>query len=74
MAALRPGGWLIAGTNPTIADSLGRAVSRWIAARNSGNALDAEAVTPHLAAAGLGDLKQFGTVPGGPGLVAGRRG
>jgi Methyltransferase domain len=74
VTALRPGGWLIAGTNPAVEDPLRGAVGRWVAVRNGGNALDVEAVSTRLAAAGLADLTWFETVSGGPMLVAGRRG
>jgi SAM-dependent methyltransferase len=71
--ALVPGGWLVAGTNPTPASQLAAAVARWNAARNGGSALDAEAVAARVRELGLGSVGQYPTVPGGPILVTGRR-
>ncbi|MGC4816268.1 SAM-dependent methyltransferase [Micromonospora sp. DT63] len=68
--ALRPGGWLVAGTNPPAADPLRAAVGRWNAVRNGGNAFDADRMAQVLEGAGLVDVRRFPTVPGGPVLVA----
>ncbi|WP_234586173.1 cyclopropane-fatty-acyl-phospholipid synthase family protein [Micromonospora sp. MH99] len=68
--ALRPGGWLVAGTNPPAADPLRAAVGRWNAVRNGGNDFDADRMAQVLAGAGLVDVRRFPTVPGGPVLVA----
>lgn len=71
--ALRPGGWLVAGTNPAATDPLRRAVAGWNAVRGGGNSYDTEGMTQLLTAAGLEEARQFPTVPGGPVLVAARR-
>ncbi|WP_036410483.1 class I SAM-dependent methyltransferase [Micromonospora parva] len=71
--ALRPGGWLVAGTNPPAGDPLRAAVDRWNAVRNGGNAFDADRMAQVLAATGLADVRRFPTVPGGPVLVAAHR-
>ncbi|WP_327036036.1 class I SAM-dependent methyltransferase [Micromonospora ureilytica] len=71
--ALRPGGWLVAGTNPPAGDPLRAAVDRWNAVRNGGNAFDADRMAEVLAGAGLGAVRRFPTVPGGPVLVAAHR-
>ncbi|MGW5555804.1 methyltransferase domain-containing protein [Micromonospora sp. NPDC003944] len=71
--ALRPGGWLVAGTNPPAEDPLRAAVNRWNAVRNGGNAFDADRMAQVLAGAGLGGVRRFPTVPGGPVLVAAHR-
>ncbi|MEV4122740.1 class I SAM-dependent methyltransferase [Micromonospora sp. NPDC049645] len=71
--ALRPGGWLVAGTNPPAGDALRAAVGRWNAVRNGGNAFDADRMAQVLAATGLADVRRYPTVPGGPVLVAARR-
>ncbi|WP_433358384.1 SAM-dependent methyltransferase [Micromonospora saelicesensis] len=71
--ALRPGGWLVAGTNPPAGDPLRAAVDRWNAVRNGGNAFDADRMAEVLAGAGLGEVRRFPTVPGGPVLVAAHR-
>jgi hypothetical protein len=54
--------------------ALAAAVARWNAARNGGNALDADAMAVRLRELGLGDVTQRPTVPGGPILVTGQRG
>ncbi|EYT81853.1 methyltransferase type 11, partial [Streptomyces sp. Tu 6176] len=72
-AALVPGGWLVAGTNPASDDPLRRSVGRWAAVRNGGNSYDTAAMAAALEAAGLGETHTFPTVPGGPVLVAARR-
>jgi SAM-dependent methyltransferase len=71
--ALRPGGWLVAGTNPPAGDPLRAAVGRWNAVRNGGNTFDADRMAQVLAGAGLGDVRRYPTVPGGPVLVAAHR-
>ncbi|MGW0855740.1 SAM-dependent methyltransferase [Streptomyces sp. NPDC002690] len=70
--ALRPGGWLVVGTNPTMPDPLRRAVARWNAVRNGGNSYDTERMVESLTATVPADLRRFPTVPGGPVLVAAR--
>ncbi|SEO91895.1 class I SAM-dependent methyltransferase [Actinacidiphila rubida] len=70
--ALRPGGWIVVGTNPAATDPLRRAVSGWNAVRNGGNSYDTERMTEILTAAGLTEAQRFPTVPGGPVLVAAR--
>jgi SAM-dependent methyltransferase len=72
-AALVPGGWLVAGTNPPSADALRRSVGRWTAVRNGGNSYDTARMTAALEAHGLTETADFPTVPGGPVLVAARR-
>ncbi|MFB7600499.1 SAM-dependent methyltransferase [Streptomyces sp. NPDC056160] len=72
-AALVPGGWLVAGTNPASEDPLRRSVGRWVAVRNGGNSYDTTAMATALEAVGLGETRTFPTVPGGPVLVAARR-
>ncbi|MFJ9543936.1 class I SAM-dependent methyltransferase [Streptomyces sp. NPDC101225] len=68
--ALRPGGWMVVGTNPAVADPLSRAIAGWTAVRNGGNSYDTDRIVEILAACGLGDARRFPTVPGGPVLVA----
>ena len=72
VAAIAPGGWLVAGTNPAPASPLAAAVAQWNAARNGGNALDADTVAARLGELGLGHVGQRPTVPGGPVLVTGQ--
>ncbi|MFH8224648.1 class I SAM-dependent methyltransferase [Streptomyces sp. NPDC018057] len=72
-AALVPGGWLVAGTNPAAEEPLRRSVGRWVAVRNGGNSYDTAAMAAALEAVGLGETRTFPTVPGGPVLVAARR-
>ncbi|WP_225844031.1 class I SAM-dependent methyltransferase [Streptomyces albus] len=72
--ALKPGAWIVAGTNPPAPDPLHQAVAAWHAVRNGGNAYDTDRMTKALTACGLRDERQFPTVPGGPVLVAARRG
>ena len=72
--ALKPGTWIVVGTNPAAPDPLCQAVAGRHAVRNGGNAYDADLVTRTLTALGLRDERQFATVPGGPVLVAARRG
>lgn len=71
--ALKPGAWIVVGTNPAATDALRQAVADWNAVRNGGNAYDANRMTKTLTAYGLRDERQFPTVPGGPVLVAARR-
>ncbi|MGW3345942.1 class I SAM-dependent methyltransferase [Nonomuraea rubra] len=71
--ALKPGAWIVVGTNPAVTAPLRRAVAGWHAVRNGGNAYDADRMAKALAAYGLGDVRRFPTVPGGPVLVAARR-
>ncbi|MFI5614753.1 class I SAM-dependent methyltransferase [Amycolatopsis sp. NPDC051903] len=73
ITALAPGGWVVAGTNPAPQEPLRAAVGRWTALRNGGNTYDSARMATALGTAGLGDVQQFPTVPGGPVLVAGRR-
>jgi SAM-dependent methyltransferase len=73
VAALAPGGWVMAGTNPPPAGPLAAAVARWNAARNGGNALTSDDVAARLRDLGLGHVDQRPTVPGGPILVIGQR-
>jgi SAM-dependent methyltransferase len=73
-AALRPGGWLVAGTNPAVADPLRQAVAAWTASLNGGNSSHTDGVAEMLRAAGFTDEQRFPTVPGGPVLLAVRRG
>ncbi|GGM13849.1 hypothetical protein GCM10010129_67450 [Streptomyces fumigatiscleroticus] len=72
--ALKPGGWIVAGTNPAVPEPLRQAVAGWNAVRNGGNSWDTDRVAHALAACGLGGETRFPTVPGGPVLVAARRG
>ncbi|KAB2382935.1 class I SAM-dependent methyltransferase [Actinomadura montaniterrae] len=71
--ALKPGAWIVVGTNPAAPDPLRRAVAGWHATRNGGNAYGADRMTKTLTMHGLRDARQFPTVPGGPVLVAARR-
>lgn len=73
VAALKPGSWIVVGTNPAASDPLRRAVAGWNAVRNGGNDVDADRMADALAAHGLADVRAFPTVPGGPVLVAARR-
>ncbi|WP_030191567.1 class I SAM-dependent methyltransferase [Streptomyces violaceorubidus] len=68
--ALRPGGWIVVGTNPAVADPLRRAVAGWNAVRSGGNSLDTDRMVETLTAAGASEVRTFPTVPGGPVLVA----
>ncbi|MFG2356900.1 SAM-dependent methyltransferase [Streptomyces sp. NPDC048521] len=72
-AALVPGAWLVAGTNPAADDALRRSVGRWTAVRGGGNSFDTTRMSEELAAVGLEETRTFPTVPGGPVLVAARR-
>ncbi|TDD52068.1 methyltransferase domain-containing protein [Nonomuraea terrae] len=71
--ALKPGAWVVVGTNPAATAPLRRAVADWHAVRNGGNAYDADRMTKTLTAYGLRNVRQFPTVPGGPVLVAAQR-
>jgi SAM-dependent methyltransferase len=71
--ALRPGGWIVAGTNPAPEDALLRAVGRWTAALHDGNAYDTDRMAAALTASGLQEMRRFPTVTGGPVLLAARR-
>lgn len=71
--ALRPGGWIVAGTNPAPEDALVQAVARWTAVLNGGNSYDTGRMAESLTASGLREVQRFPTVPGGPVLVAARR-
>ncbi|MGK3208671.1 class I SAM-dependent methyltransferase [Amycolatopsis sp. MEPSY49] len=71
--ALKPGGWIVVGTNSAASDPLLRAVAGWHAARNGGNAYDADRMANALTAHGLRGEREFPTVPGGPVLVAAQR-
>lgn len=71
--ALKPGAWIVVGTNSAAPDPLRQAVAGWHAVRNGGNAYDAGRMAKTLTAYGLRDERQFPTVPGGPVLVAARR-
>ncbi|MFJ8555332.1 methyltransferase domain-containing protein [Streptomyces sp. NPDC001588] len=68
--ALKPGAWIVVGTNPAAPTPLRQAVAGWHAVRNGGNAYDADRMVKTLTAYGLRDERQFPTVPGGPVLVA----
>ncbi|MEO3813993.1 class I SAM-dependent methyltransferase [Sphaerisporangium sp. B11E5] len=70
--ALRPGGWMVVGTNPASPDSLLRAVGRWTAVLHGGNSYDTERMAATLTASGLRETRRFPTVKGGPVLVAAR--
>jgi SAM-dependent methyltransferase len=72
--AVRPGGWLVVGTQLAPSDPLRRAVAGWQAVRNGGNSYDTDRITRVLGASGLQDARQFRTTPGGPVLVAVRCG
>ncbi|SEG90613.1 Methyltransferase domain-containing protein [Actinacidiphila yanglinensis] len=71
--ALKPGAWIVAGTNPAAPDPLRQAVAGWHAVRNGGSAYDADRMASTLTGYGLRDERRFPTVPGGPVLVAARR-
>ncbi len=70
ISALKPGGWIVVGTDPAPAEPLRQAVAGWSAVRNGGNSYDTDRMTGTLTAAGLTDPRTFPTVPGGPVLVA----
>lgn len=72
--ALRPGGWVVVGTNPAVPGPLRQAVAGWHAVRNGGNSYDTDRTADALTAAGLTETRRFPTMPGGPVLVAARRG
>ncbi|MEV4170796.1 class I SAM-dependent methyltransferase [Nonomuraea sp. NPDC049709] len=71
--ALRPGGWIVVGTNPAAADPLRQAVAGWTAVRNGGNSYNTDHIAEMLDASGLAEVRRFPTVQGGPVLVAARR-
>jgi len=71
--ALRPGGWIVAGTNPAAEDALRLAVARWTAVLHGGNAYDTDRMTATLTSSGLREIQRFPTAAGGPVLVAARR-
>ncbi len=71
--ALRPGGWLVVGTNPPCQDAMLLAVGRWTAALHGGNSYDTDHMAAALVASGLNEVRRFPTVSGGPVLVAARR-
>ncbi|WP_194920652.1 SAM-dependent methyltransferase [Catenulispora rubra] len=71
--ALRPGGWVVAGTNPAPEHPLHRAVAAWTAELNGGSSSDTASVEEALVAAGFRDERRYPTVPGGPVLVAAQR-
>jgi len=72
-AALRPGGWVIAGTNPAPDHPLRRAVAAWTADLNGGNSGDTDVIGTLLRAAAFSGEQRFPTVAGGPVLLAARR-
>ena len=71
--ALLPGGWIVVATNPAPEDALLRAVGRWTAALNNGNACDTGRMAASLTASGLREVRTFPIVRGGPVLLAARR-
>ncbi|MFD0634782.1 SAM-dependent methyltransferase [Catenulispora yoronensis] len=72
--ALRPGGWLVAGTHQAFSDPLRQAVAAWTGYLNGGNsASDTDRAAEALRTAGFGDDRRFPTVPGGPILLAARK-
>jgi SAM-dependent methyltransferase len=73
VVALRPDGWLVAGTNSPATGPLQQAVGQWSAALSGGNNFDPAMVAGLMTARGLREIRRFPTVPGGPVLVAGRR-
>jgi len=70
-AALRPGGLLVLGTNPDIADERQRAANSWIASLTGGGTLGTSAIERILGERRFREIARFATVPGGPVLVAG---
>ncbi len=73
VVALRPNGWLVAGTNSPATGPLQQAIGQWNAAINGGNNFDAAMVAGLMTSRGLREIRRFPTVPGGPILVAGQR-
>ena len=71
--ALLPGGWIVVATNPAPEDALLRAVGRWTAALNNGNACDTGRMAASLTASELREVRTFPIVRGGPVLLAARR-
>lgn len=73
IAALRPEGWLVAGTNPPATEPLQQAIGQWNAVRNGGNSYDTDTAAGLMASHRLREIRRFPTVPGGPILLAGQR-
>jgi SAM-dependent methyltransferase len=73
VAAVRPNGWVVAGTNYPGTGPLEQAIGEWNAALNGGSHFDAAMVAGLMTSRGLRDVRRFPTVPRGPVLVAGQR-
>jgi hypothetical protein len=56
---LKPGAWIVVGTNPAAPNLLRQAVAGWHAVRNGGNAYDADRMAKTLTGYGLRDERQF---------------
>jgi SAM-dependent methyltransferase len=69
-AAVRPGGWVVVGTNPEPPSPTGRSIARWRSARSGGGTAFTRDVEVLLRVAGATGIQRFPTVPGGPVLVA----
>ncbi|MBO0983616.1 class I SAM-dependent methyltransferase [Rathayibacter sp. SD072] len=70
VAALRPGGLLVLGTLPPVADERLRAADAWLATLTGGGTLTRDEVVERLSTRGLERIRSFDTVPGAPVLVA----
>jgi SAM-dependent methyltransferase len=68
--ALRPDGLLVLGTNPDVHDERQRVTNDWIASLTGGGTLTTSAIERDLAERGYRRIARFGTVAGGPVLVA----
>jgi 2-polyprenyl-3-methyl-5-hydroxy-6-metoxy-1,4-benzoquinol methylase len=72
-AALRPNGWLVAGTFPPATGPLQQAIARWNAMRNGGNNFGTDTVAGLMSSNELREIRQFPPLPLGTVLVAGQR-
>jgi SAM-dependent methyltransferase len=68
--ALRPGGLLVLGTHPDADDQRVAVANAWLASLTGGGTLTTGAVAGRLEQRGFAGIARFGTVPGGPVLVA----
>lgn len=70
ITALRPGGLLVLGTIPGAQDVRLRSANAWLAAVAGGSTLTTDDVIDRVNRRGFLRLQMFGTVPGGPILLA----
>ncbi|MCS5495635.1 methyltransferase domain-containing protein [Cnuibacter physcomitrellae] len=71
-AALRPGGLLVLGTRPDVADPRSAVAAAWLAELSGGGTLTTSEVERRVADLGHREIQRFATVPGGPVLLAAR--